>query len=411
MKRATLACCLLLTLALVACGGNATPTAAPGQTPTAKTGVWTIGAVGPFSGGNAVWGAALERGMRMYADEVNASGGVAVGDTTYTIEVVTCDAQGSTPGGKQCAEKLVVADGVEWVVGPIGSAECQGWQTVTEPLKAISTIPSGCWANAIIGPDHPGQFRYIVSNREQGPVQMDYLKQHHPEGQTIAFIAYDDPTGHDSVAQLRAAAEAIGYHSIVAEEYAPRETVDFNAYITRMLLRQPDIVYPVVLGDNGTALFFKQLHEQGFDGLKMSFCSSQSLCNEIAGTEPFEGALVLGTPDYCSQELGTPEELAFCNAYEAKFGELPSSYAINAINVMQLYTKMAQGAGSIMDLERAVDWYEDNPNQETSMSGQAHLGGMERYGIARQIFTTLAVSRVENGAIVPETRAESAVEP
>ncbi|MBM3940409.1 MAG: hypothetical protein FJ318_05890 [SAR202 cluster bacterium] len=419
---------ILVLLALAACGSDPTPTPAPTATPTrpaqvatptptsppaTKTGVWKIGAVGPYSGTTGVWGASLERGMRLYADQVNAAGGVVIGDTKYTIEVVTCDAQYTTPGGTQCAQKVIVQDGVKWVVGPIGSAECRGWETVSEPLKAISMIPGGCWADGIIGPANPGQFRYGVSNRELGPGQFSTLKTKFPNAKMVAFIAIDDPTGRDSTKQVIEGLKSIGHHTVVAEEYSPRDTVDFSAYITRMLLKKPDIIYPVVLGDGGTALFYKQLAEQGSgNAIKIGSCTDNVLCIKTAGGPgPFEGNVLLNNLAYCDPAQGTQAELAFCATYRSKYNEDPPNYAITGTNVMQIFIQMAKGGGSITDLQKAISWYEANPKVRTELSGQAALGGETRYGIKRQIYTSSGLGKMKDGKVVAESRVDFVPEP
>lgn len=442
MRLVTLALGLVVILVLAACGADPTPTPAPTATPTqvpptatptaapvqqatatptrpaptatattAPRSTWKIAAVGPYTGTTGVWGESLARGMRLYAEQVNAAGGVRAGNTTYNIEVVTCDALYSTPGGTQCAQKVVVSDGVTWIAGPIGSAECRGWQTVTEPSKAISIIPSGCWADGIISKERPGTFRYGISNREQGPVQFNYFKQKFPAAKKIAFIAVSDPTGTDSTKQLKDAITVLGFHEIVAEEYVARDTVDFNPAITRLLLKKPDVIYPVVLGDGGTALFFKQLAEQGFSGIKVGGCTDQELCNRTAGgTAPFEGAITFFA-DLCAPEIAYPSELAFCAAYKARYNENPPYYALSGPNVMQIMIQMAQGAGTVTDQAKAIKWYEDNSTLRTGISGNAALGGTTRYGIKRQIFTTTSTAQLKAGKLVPAGRVDDRYEP
>ena len=45
-----------------------------------------IGALGPFSGSGAEWGNYLYQPIKMWADDVNAAGGMTVGGETYKFD-------------------------------------------------------------------------------------------------------------------------------------------------------------------------------------------------------------------------------------------------------------------------------------------------------------------------------------
>jgi branched-chain amino acid transport system substrate-binding protein len=80
--------------------------------PAAAQDVIKIGAIGSLSGGGTAWGLAIKRGAEIALDEVNAAGGVKVGDKTYKVELVMYDDQYTGQGGKNAAERLVHQDKV-----------------------------------------------------------------------------------------------------------------------------------------------------------------------------------------------------------------------------------------------------------------------------------------------------------
>ena len=96
-----------------------------------------IGAIGSLSGGGTAWGLAIKRGAEIAVDEVNAAGGLKVGDKTFKVELVMYDDQYTGQGGRTAAERLVYQDKVKYIVGPIGSNPVLSTIEVSTPQKVL----------------------------------------------------------------------------------------------------------------------------------------------------------------------------------------------------------------------------------------------------------------------------------
>ena len=92
MKKFTaLLLALVMVLSLAACGAKeeAAP-AAEAAAPEAAAGAIKLGMCGPLTGGAAVYGTAVQHGMEIAVEEINAKGGLQFALNTQDDEHDTC---------------------------------------------------------------------------------------------------------------------------------------------------------------------------------------------------------------------------------------------------------------------------------------------------------------------------------
>ena len=75
-----------------------------------------IGFLAPFTGPVAAWGKPGYDGCLIWADWVNAKGGVKIGDKSYRIEFVGYDNEYDAGKAKTGATKLIKEDGVKFIM-------------------------------------------------------------------------------------------------------------------------------------------------------------------------------------------------------------------------------------------------------------------------------------------------------
>jgi branched-chain amino acid transport system substrate-binding protein len=119
-------CLLLLAMVLPACK--------PGGGPTGN--VIKIGVIGPMQyiqGQNHWWGSEIAR------DEINAAGGIKIGDETYTIQLIQADSNelNSVTDATATMEKLITVDKVDFVTGGIRTEAVLPMQDVAMDNKVI----------------------------------------------------------------------------------------------------------------------------------------------------------------------------------------------------------------------------------------------------------------------------------
>src|SRR5678816_3850570 len=145
--------------------------------PAAAQDVIKIGAIGSLSGGGTAWGLAIKRGAEIALDEVNAAGGVKVGDKTYKVELVMYDDQYTGQGGKNAAERLVHQDKVKYIIGPIGSGPVVSTIAVSTPEKVL--VLSNGYTPTILRNEFKAayNFRFTLTNLEYAPNMMKWVKE------------------------------------------------------------------------------------------------------------------------------------------------------------------------------------------------------------------------------------------
>ena len=140
---------------------------------------------------------AFTRGWEMYADEVNAAGGVKIGNDTYKLQFINEDSKGSAEGAGTAATKLVNQDKVQLIIGGILESEMAAIYQVTGPAgvlyaQANANIPG---APQDVSADKNLQVRPFINHDDSQPIDLDYIAKTYPNAKKIALsvpdIGYD----------------------------------------------------------------------------------------------------------------------------------------------------------------------------------------------------------------------------
>jgi branched-chain amino acid transport system substrate-binding protein len=123
-----------------------------------------IGVIGPMSGPAAQWGVELARGAEMKAEEINAAGGLKVGNQVYELKVIPYDHKANAAEAITVTNKLVFEDRVKYIIGNAIGATTSAAQTITEPNKVLFTFAS--YGIKALGPRFPLSFRSDLSDVE-----------------------------------------------------------------------------------------------------------------------------------------------------------------------------------------------------------------------------------------------------
>ena len=113
-----LALCMLFTLC--ACGQKASAPAAEAETPAEelKTGVLKLGCLADLTASGAVLGMACYNGNQLAIKDINEAGGVQIGDTVYTLELVAYDTKSDPNEAIAGMQRMVEVDNVSAIMGP-----------------------------------------------------------------------------------------------------------------------------------------------------------------------------------------------------------------------------------------------------------------------------------------------------
>lgn len=366
--------------------------------PAASAEELKIGGSGALSGAGTDWGIALQRGIQVAMDEINAAGGVKVGSKTYTLKLVIYDDQYTAQGGTTVATRLINVDGVKFIIGPVGSPAALGVIGVTGPAKVIA-LTNG-YNPKILSPESKYNFRIQLPTEYFAPGVASWLSKTYPHVKKAGFITPNDSVGQSLTPIHIAVYKELGIENVSNEMY-DRGLTDFNPLITRMMARGADLLELDGTAPGDAGLITKQARQLGFKGLII----------QTGGPGIDEVIKVAGklAEDFLSYDLFDPNDKSgqtFVTAYRAKYQGPINGLSAVYYNTTKLLAEAIRRAGTL-DTDKVRDQIE-KLDGFPSLFGPVRWGGQARYGINHQLLHDFFVSQVKNGQVVPVGRVSGA---
>ena len=233
-------------LALTACSRQETPApktaAAPAPAPApakaAGSDVVKIGHVGPISGAIAHLGKDNENGARLAVEEINAAGGVKVGDQTVKLDLVTGDDKADPKDGTLVAQKMI-DEGVVALVGHLNSGTTIPASKLYSDANLSHVSPSAT-AVKLTEQGFKTTFRVVARDDKQGAALANFAAG--PlKAKSVAVIDDRTPYGQGLADEFEKFAKEKGM-KVVGREFTNDKASDFNAILTKVRSMKPDVV-------------------------------------------------------------------------------------------------------------------------------------------------------------------------
>src|SRR5690606_26220329 len=363
-----------------------------------------IGFLAPLTGPVAAWGAPGLDGCRIWAERVNAEGGIKLADGNYQVEFVAYDDEYDPAKARTGATKLIREDGVSFVM-MLGGDTWPGAQPVAERTGMLfsTLLPSDLSPDTttLIAPSevHP---IYVVTG-------VDWLAQNRPELSTAVMCAQDDSLGLPSVATYLAAFEAAGIEMQGEPLLFDPSTTDFAPIVTRLLSTNPDIVCLDTCYSDYVHPICEQLFQQGFKGQIIS-ATADFYDQLIAKTsKEFMEGFIFQFPDFDDPALNAdninfPDANGFYAEYSKRhpgqWGAVSWEYAA----IMDLWKAAAEKAGTVEPEAVLAAMQEDGKGRHAF--GEAVWWGEELFGINNALVGDWPVVMIEDGkAVIKEFRS------
>jgi len=349
-----------------------------------------IGGIGPLSGGGTAWGLAVQRGVEMAIDEVNAQGGLKIGDKTYKPELVMYDDKYTATGGRTAAERLVNFDKVQFIVGPIGTPSAMAAAPITNQARAI--MLSNGYAPEILknGGKEAYNFRAMNSNVEFGPAMVKWLKQNHPAVKKVALIVPNDATGQVVMPTLGQTYKENGY-DVWSEKYE-RGSKEFTPLLTRMMAQGVDLLDLNLNAPGEAGLLVKQARQIGFKGLIWQVGGPAiDEINDIAGPNA-EGFL-----SYDVFDFRDPHAQKFVDSYKKRWSGVINAQTPGWYNATRILFKAMQNAGTATDTDKVRAALQGLEGYDAGIYGPVVWGGEKAYGVNRQLLNRFWITQIKGG--------------
>jgi branched-chain amino acid transport system substrate-binding protein len=293
-----------------------------------------IGLQGPITGPWAYEGQMAKQSCEIAAELINAKGGVLGG---RKVQVRIVDDEGQPRTGALAATKLVGQKDVVAAVSTYGSSVCEPASNIYEKAKKIN-IAYGATAVRLTDRGLKYFFRTCGRDDSQGKFFVEVA--------TNIFNAKRIAIMHDNTAFGKGLAEDTqqalkhlidnGQISVVYFDAITPGERDFRVPLTKLREANPDLWYFTGYYAEA-ALLLSQARQIG---ITIPFVGGNAAINDefvkIAGIDVAKGAFMTNEP--LPADLPFDEAREFLDAYQAKFGEIPSSpwplYAADAFKII-----------------------------------------------------------------------------
>ena len=290
-----------------------------------------IGMCGPLTGGAAVYGTAVQAGMEIAVEEVNAKGGLQ-------FELKCQDDEHDTEKAAN-AYNALKGKGMQIMAGPVTTAPCNVVAAECANDKIFMLTPSGSGASIIEYGDNI--FQICFTDPNQGVASADYMATH-DLGSTIGVI-YDSSDVYSSGIYEKFAAEAQvkGLNIACVEAFTADNKSDLTTQVTKCKDAGCDLVFlPFYATEAAQVLTYANTigYAPPFFG-----CDGMDGILAVEGFDPAlaEGLMLL-TP--FSADASDEATQSFVAKYKEKTGIVPNQFAADAYDVIcSLYQACVAG--------------------------------------------------------------------
>jgi len=348
-----------------------------------------MGVMGPLSGGAAAWGDAMRLGAEFAAAEANQKGGLKIGADTCHVTVLPYDSkytvEGAAAGGNYFASQ-----GVNFIIGPVGSPEATGVKPVAERNGQITF--NSAYAKDAIGPQWPLAFHQVVGpGTWASPVVAEAKK--HFDIKSVVVVAPNDQGGTDIASVDADAYRAQGIEA--SEEYYQRGTTNFAPIVARMLSKNPDVIDTASSPPADAATMAKQLRQAGFTGplARLGGPGTAQILNAVGGMKNlgnFYWAEIVPIDD--------PKVKSLWDDYKKVMGKAAPNNSLFATSVAasRLVLKAISKAGTQKDVNAVRDALRSLPVVDPNL-GKGAWTGKETYGIAQEMGFPVGMGMIKDG--------------
>lgn len=315
---------------LVACGGNDT---------SSGNSTFKIGASGPLTGDNAVYGNAVKNAAELAVEEVNAKGGIQL---EFKIEDDQADPEKS-PTAYGTLKDWGMQIGLATVTSGAGAAVSQNYADDT----TFAITPSASSTTVIYSDaDNTQSYKYVYqmcfTDPNQGVASADYLKNHTDLGSKVAVIYKSDDNYSTGIYQkFMDEAKKVGLDVVSETSFDNSSATDFNVQLKDAQSKGADIVYlPIYY--QPASLILTQANQMGYAPTFFGVDGMDGILTlDGFNTELAEGVYLL-TP--FSADAKDELTANFVKNYKERYGETPNQFAADAYDcIYAIYDALEAG--------------------------------------------------------------------
>ena len=355
-----LACAM--TFSLAACGGNGGETQAPAEdgteteasaesgddeeteAPAASDGaVLKIGGIGPTTGGASAYGIAVQRGMEIAVEEINAAGGI----NGTQIELNFQDDE-HDPEKSVNAYNTLKDWGMQVLVGSVTSNPCIAVAEKTNEDNMFQLTPSGTAVKCV---QYDNAFRMCFSDPNQGLESAKYIGENGLATKVAVIYDSSDPYSVGIYEAFRAEAANQNIEIVSDAAFTADNKTDFSTAVQGAKNAGAELLY--------MPFYYTEA------SLVLAECSKQSYAPLFFGVDGMDGILSVENFDASLAEdlmymapfvANSDDELvkSFVTKYQEKYSEVPNQFAADAYDCVYVVKAAAEEAGVTADMDASA---------------------------------------------------------
>ena len=306
-----------------------------------------IGVLAPLTGGVAEYGNAVNNGVTMFFEELNANGGI----NGKQVELVVYDEEGD-PVKAVTGYNYLLDEGVVAIIGDVTTAPTIAVVTESQeegtPMITASATAAAvtCQMNddGTVAAVYENMFRSCFIDPFQGNKMAAFAKEQ--LNASTAAVLYNVGSDYSAgcAKSFQETAQAQGLEMLAVESYADG-AVDFQSQLTNIAAKNPDVLfipdyYSVV------ALVAQQAYAAGVKSTMLGSDGWDSVLDVVTDPALLEGSY------YCSgYSIEDTREAVqtFVANYQAKYGATPNMFAAqgyDAAMIMAAAVEKAEASGA-----------------------------------------------------------------
>jgi branched-chain amino acid transport system substrate-binding protein len=286
-----------------------------------------------------------ERGAELWRDEVNAAGGIKVGDKHYKVRYVTYDDQSQGGRVQQLYTRLIVQDKAQFLFSPYSSGLVATAAVISEQYGKIMLVTGGAEPKTYeLGNKYLFQVITAADHYLTGAVEALHSKN--PQAK-IAIVYSDDPFSKAVLASARDQAREAGMSIVLDESYAPT-TTDFGPIVNKIISAQADALLGGGHYSDGATLA-RQLYDQKAN-LKWASILVAPGDDKFGTLGPAAQGVTVGSQwevQVSFKPQFGPTDDQFVKAYRAKFQAEPDYHSASGYSGGAILQHAIEQAGSV----------------------------------------------------------------
>ena len=384
-------CVLMLPILLAACGGSS------GGGGTNST-TLVFGAPISLTGSTSTEGHLTLEGYQLWVKEVNAHGGIKVGNTTYQVQLKYYDDGSSPTKSAQLTQQLITTDKVNFLLGPYGTSSTLQDEAIAEQYK-IPMVEGNGAAKAIFSKGFHYIFGVLSPASEYAKVMLEAALALPNPPKTVAIISANDAFSLEVAAAAKAYATSQNLKVAYYQQY-PSGATDLTSVLTALKSSGPNGAIPdMILGsghENEAVTTMKEAKQLHINAKLYAFTVGPATPDFISALGATAND-VLGSAQWTAQEkyngidvFNTPAN--YTQMYVAEYGHQPAYQSAESTAAGLAFQYAIQKAGSI-DPQKVRDAL-------ASLDIMTFYGEIRFDSTGANTYKPMATIQIQNGQIV-----------